>query len=224
MSMQFPSSGPTAAATALAPIIKDSELRCPFYCEENVWRLAYRKLHASTDNQSHFVAFISNDRKNVPMFHQLASESPQDTAVMWDYHVVLIGVDRTNKTALVYDVDTTLTPYPLSLDEYLRRSFSEKLSTYAPLFRVIPAAFFLQHFESDRSHMYNAHTREWSAPPPPYQCISPSAPPSNNSESQSRSNLKHYLNFRAPLSDLDLPAEALGTILSLQQLQTYNFT
>jgi N-terminal glutamine amidase len=29
----------------------------------------------------------------------------------------------------------------------------------------------MSHFSSDRSHMYNTITKEWSAPPPPYPCI-----------------------------------------------------
>ena len=37
------------------------------------------------------------------------------------------------------------------------------------MFRVIPAAEFLEKFASDRSHMVN--TEGWIAPPPSYPCI-----------------------------------------------------
>ena len=244
---------PTAAESALASSIgQDCQLRCPFYCEENVWRLAYRKLHnpqqtaIEGDQTTYFVVIVSNERKSVPMFYQRASES-QERPCVWDYHVFLIGRttknssssnnNNNNQQAWVYDIDTTLTPYPLPLQVYLRHSFSEKLSTttYAPLFRVVPATLFLRHFESDRSHMYNAHTGTWSAPPPPYQCILPAASvSSSNSTSTSaqtttttatRSNLKQYLNFSSHhVDDCGLPADALGTVLTLQQLETFEFT
>lgn len=38
------------------------------------------------------------------------------------------------------------------------------------LFRVVPAAVFLRHFASDRSHMWDDEGR-WHQPPPPYPCI-----------------------------------------------------
>jgi len=245
-----PSVQPTAAESALASSIRqDCELRCPFYCEENVWRLAYRKLHnpqqtvIEGDQTTYFVVIVSNERKSVPMFYQRASECPERPCV-WDYHVFLIGITKKNSSsssssnnqqAWVYDIDTTLTPYPLPLQAYLRHSFSDQLSTttYAPLFRVVPATLFLCHFESDRSHMYNAHTGTWSAPPPPYQCIlpatssSPSSNPTNTAaqtKTATRSNLKHYLNLSSHhFDDCGLPADALGTVLTLQQLETFEF-
>lgn len=287
----------TAAATALSPhVTSDRDLSCAFYCEENVWRLAYRKLHLKTKRQDkteeqYFVAFISNASKNVPMFHQRASVSPEDTPCCWDYHVILIGVVSSNKNkrntkqaaAVVYDLDTTLTPYPVPLSEYLDQSFSDDrrplfLSCAPPLFRLIPAETYLRYFASDRSHMYNATTKRWNAPPPPYSCIL--VPATNNTRVGNRgddgdakappcaavdgdesngggssqlsfyeqhhtirnpattvtddapvasamSNLHHYLNF-GPAAIIEegtgISAQALGSILTLQQLRSHVFS
>lgn len=73
-----------AAVTALqAPT--DQDLRVPYYCEENAWRVVYRKMRDQPED-NFFVVFISNPVKNVAMFHQRASDAP-DQAVSWDYHV-----------------------------------------------------------------------------------------------------------------------------------------
>lgn len=39
------------------------------------------------------------------------------------------------------------------------------------LYRVVDAACFLERFASDRMHMYNPETKQWSSPPPKYACI-----------------------------------------------------
>lgn len=225
---------PTAEETSLdfTASPTDADLRCPFYCEENVWRIAYRKMRS---NQSHshgreyFVAFISNERKSVPMFYQRAA-SDEETPCVWDYHVILIEVDAGKSSNMqVYDVDTTLTPYPIALDVYTEYSFPGELcsTTFAPMFRVIPANKYLDYFESDRSHMYNAHTSSWSAPPPSYQCIfqSRSLSSNDNRTRVTRSNLKHYLNFGTNLLDEECPpVDALGVVLTLDQLRSGEFT
>jgi hypothetical protein len=248
---------PTAAESALSPNVStDQNLRCAFYCEENVWRLAYRKLHHRSDdgddNEVFFVAVISNARKCVSMLHQRASISPADKACQWDYHVILIGVPcRRDEAAvaLVYDVDTTLTPYPIPLSAYLDASFPTSIpASYAPLFRLITAESYLRSFSSDRCHMYDTRTQAWSAPPPPYQCILVSADDPANStsaddssasydERQARekrtendapipysgSNLHLYLHFGESKLSSSGPVDALGSILTLQQLKGYNF-
>jgi len=227
---------PTAKDSALdlAASPRDIDLRCAFYCEENVWRLAHRKMCTTTKQRNHafsyYVVFISNESKSVPMFHQLASQSPEDTPCVWDYHVILLGFDPEIGEVWVYDVDTTLTPYPLPLDHYLSRSFSDQLTEtpFAPLFRVVQASLFLRYFQSDRSHMYNSHTHRWSAPPPPYQCIlspnqSSAASSAADSSTGTRNNLNDFLNFGAPRADRDIPTEALGVIMTLEQLSHYNF-
>ena len=223
---------PTAKESALdftaAPT--DADLRCPFYCEENVWRLAYRKMLSDQTNHQdveYFVAFISNSRKNVPMFYQRAA-SDEETPCVWDYHVILIEAARSGKSSsiMVYDVDTTLSPYPITLDLYADYTFPDELAStnFAPLFRVIPASKYLHHFESDRSHMYNAHTSSWSAPPPSYQCIFQPNSSSSRTKTGTRNNLKQYLIYETPLRDQDLlPNEALGVVLNLEQFRLGKF-
>lgn len=126
-----------AARTALeAP--SDQSLRIPCYCEENVWRLAYRKLQ-QTDSKAkeYFVVFITNPLKCVPMFHQLAVSDPTKP-VYWDYHVILIchqgGV---GSSPTVFDMDSHL-PFPCPLERYMNDVFSAEIQwpeEYKPYFR-----------------------------------------------------------------------------------------
>jgi N-terminal glutamine amidase len=294
----------TAAMTALSQNVQsDHDLRVACYCEENVWRIAYRKLHYQTQHElrlaesneqnnnnnnnanrtttaKYVVAFISNRRQCVPMLHQRASSSPSKIPCCWDYHVILLGVNNSqlrdvgttatkdnNNCVLVYDVDTTLQPYPISLAEYLMATFpnvEEEYSypEYLPRFRLISAPLFVQYFASDRRHMYNTTTQSWNAPPPTYACIVPPPPCCRSSSSNTsdptitnthettdsihgknhehneprhgigvgpnkswNSNLKYYLDFQETLVEhqQDLPHDALGSIVTLQQLREYRF-
>ncbi|KAG2425188.1 hypothetical protein HXX76_013941 [Chlamydomonas incerta] len=70
---------------------------------------------------------------------------------------------------LVWDLDALL-PLPCSLEQYAARA----LHAHQPLrpafrryYRVVPAAAYLSHFASDRSHMRRPGGG-WSSPPPPY--------------------------------------------------------
>lgn len=117
-----------AARTAVdAP--SDRSLRCPYYCEENVWRLAYRKSrrrqcrdgpgHGSsssgddiTTSSCWYVVFISNPTGCVPMFQQLAestcaglNDHMKSRPVFWDYHVILIE-RRTTAASVAEGNDT----------------------------------------------------------------------------------------------------------------------
>jgi N-terminal glutamine amidase len=281
--------------TVGAAVACDHDLRHPYYCEENVWRLAHRKLRppcgttgssssgaATTtapassarrsatppDEELFRVVFISNRRKAVPMLFQRASRAPESIACCWDYHVVLLGIQsssppttrrrtRTQDTAdegddgativgrfgsssnnnkkvvMVYDVDTTLTPYPIALSDYLDATFGggNRRSGDEPLFRVVPASVYLKHFASDRRHMYNAATGTWTAPPPPYQCIggNHNTTTTTTEGNPSCHNLPLYVDFtdddrdRGGNEGSDVPADALGTVLTLEQLRSYAF-
>lgn len=119
-----------AGRTALeAP--SDASLRVPCYCEENVWRLAYRHLNSATNNTSTYhVVFVSNERQCVAMWYQMAREGGP---CHWDYHVLLVETSRDGKT-FVLDMDSQL-PYPCPFDEYLEDTFLVVMGQYAPLFR-----------------------------------------------------------------------------------------
>lgn len=176
----------SAEATALA-VETGPELRVPCYCEENVWRLTYRMLNhlerdnksnsnnGQTTNKAYHVAFVSNPSKCVAFFHQRAS-SDRDGAVFWDYHVLLLEETGTEEGTLVWDMDSFL-PFPSPLRDYINQSFSylfdnnAEIADYAPLFRVVSATTFLEHFMSDRSHMWDESKQKWRVPPPQYDCI-----------------------------------------------------
>lgn len=212
--MQEESISVSATDSALE-VERDQDLRVPCYCEENVWRLAYRKIQARPNEQDcYFVAFISNSIKTVPMFFQRAASSPE-TSVCWDYHVILLYAHPTERDVYVYDIDSVL-DYPCTLAEYLRRSFPyEAPFVMAPLFRVVPAALFLQHFSSDRMHMFNTKTKSWIATPPSYSII----------RGHGESNLKHYLNFtpQHQTHQSEGTAPIYGHVMTLPQLSSHDF-
>ena len=135
--MSVTDSLPAAAKTALeAP--SDQSLRVPCYCEENVWRLAYRKEHSSEQERyAYFVAFVTNPQGCVPMFEQLAA-ADRNRPCFWDYHVILIRQSiHTANDVHVLDIDSHL-PYPSSLREYLSEVFPAEVNypeEYLPFFR-----------------------------------------------------------------------------------------
>ena len=145
-----------AARSALS-CPSERELRVPCYCEENVWRLAYRRLYrksSSTTNNPHVTAtsiraqqdidyiyhvvFISNKEKCVPMFCQRAMDDPDDPC-FWDYHVILVGTPRMAKrtcgnagSSIVIDMDSHL-PYPCPVADYLSNAF--RVECFRPEYR-----------------------------------------------------------------------------------------
>jgi hypothetical protein len=293
---------PTASDTAICESVHhDCDLRVPYYCEENVWRLAYRKLHynklknkqiekvpniskslvaVNDDNETinherYYVAFISNQHKCVPMYHQRAASAASSVqgnekpCCYWDYHVILLGVTTTtdktilnesdrndnvsNKSILVYDIDTTIVPYPVPLHQYLTLSFpleyfashihNSHYLDYKPYFRIIPAEKYIQYFTSDRSHMFNEITNSYNEPPPPYSCIvattstndrtipsldnSESIPqtndPNNGAESYNTIQSNFHIYVDFATNQIGSPETPFGTILSLEQLMQYDF-
>jgi hypothetical protein len=129
----------SAAQTALdAP--SDQSLRVPCYCEENVWRLAYRKLQDNNKVDSrleYYVAFVSNPLQCAPMFQQKAEKNPSKPCY-WDYHVILISYSEEDASFVqVFDIDSHL-PYPCSLEDYLANVFPGEVEwpmEYLPYFR-----------------------------------------------------------------------------------------
>ncbi|SPQ96284.1 unnamed protein product (mitochondrion) [Plasmodiophora brassicae] len=118
------------------------------YCEENAWQLCARARRLGRDLPGFFVVFISNPARTVRLFKQRAGRDHMGH-VIWDYHVVVIvqSADR----SIVYDQDTTMTPFPIDFET---------------MFRVVPAERYLADFSSDRSHMATS-----DASPPPWKPI-----------------------------------------------------
>ena len=132
------------------------------YCEENVYRLCERigEQQSKVD-----VVFISNATASVAIWQQAQATAPH-LPIVWDYHVICIA------DGCVYDLDSSL-PFGCGVDEYLAKSFPFRESVareFHPMFRVIPAAEYLQDFGSDRSHMQRLDG-SWLAPPPEWPCI-----------------------------------------------------
>ena len=200
----------TAARTAIEAS-SDTDLRAPYFCEENVWRLCYRKMREQPESQF-FVVFISNSRQCVPMFHQLATSNPEKPCC-WDYHVILLCASP-NEEVVVFDMDSSL-PYPTPLQNYVDLSFLQDESSsspFAPMFRVVPGPVFLREFSSDRSHMFNAETNRWNASPPPYDCI--------NMSPGRTSTFRQFYDFRLDGARKQDPSK-YGTVLTKQQLVHY---
>ena len=78
--MNVPQLLSSEASKSALEATSDISLRVPCYCEENVWRLAYRRIFQQQSGSTYHVAFISNPKACVPMFEQLAADD-RDQAV-----------------------------------------------------------------------------------------------------------------------------------------------
>jgi hypothetical protein len=146
------------------------------FCEENVAKMAHAlsiKRGRGDGNIDYFVVFISSRSKHTPIWRQRASDDI-DTPVVWDYHVVLVAkgdtsLIREHGHSLLLDLDTDLAEFPLHAGMYCMAAFRldrSLLPEHEQTFRVIPAADFLAHFASDRSHMLQS-----GMPFPPWPTI-----------------------------------------------------
>lgn len=217
-----------AALTALS-CASERELRVPCYCEENVWRLAYRRLNGGGSSEGenkdnrYYVVFVSNEERCCPMFSQLAQDDA-DEPCFWDYHVLLIsssgpGVNGTEK-CLVWDMDSHL-PFPTEVSDYLASVFREECfrrefrAQLAPRFRVIEAEDYLKYFFSDRKHMIDPKTGEWREPPPKYDCILFNRPPEEGVTNGKQSNLDDYIDMTTDTDDANEGSSSMGIVYNL---------
>jgi hypothetical protein len=140
------------------------------FCEENIWWLARSLIDAGIDAAQMQVLLFANRWQTVILRNQVAATAGQ--AVAWDYHVVLSAVS--DSTPLVLDFDTRLT-FPTPYRNYFVDSFPPQSTLperYRCWVRCIPAASYLAHFYSDRSHMIG---RIAAADFPDYPIIRPAA-------------------------------------------------
>ncbi|CAN0910033.1 Protein N-terminal glutamine amidohydrolase [Linum grandiflorum] len=182
-------------ATRSSSVTVSEFVYTPYYCEENVYFLCKKLCEngkANEDGSDLYVVFISNEKKQVPLWNQKAS-TRADGIVLWDYHVICIQKKRDDdsSSALIWDLDSSL-PFPSPLATYLsetmRPSF-ELFSDFQRLYRVVHAPVFLREFASDRRHMKDS-TGNWINAPPSYEPIV--------AEDGSIHNLNEYMDIKAP--------------------------
>ncbi|XP_040956625.1 protein N-terminal glutamine amidohydrolase isoform X3 [Gossypium hirsutum] len=180
----------TTSELRLQPNNLDASLfnHTPFYCEENVYFLC-KKLCSSeiADAQGSdlFVVFISNDNKQIPLWHQKASHRA-DGVILWDYHVICVQRKKDGGTHLVWDLDSSL-PFPCPLATYVSE-------TIRPSFQL---------FSEFQRHMKDSEGN-FTAQPPPYEPIV--------AEDGSVHNLNEYMEIRAADVLTDLPPELTSAV------------
>ncbi|KAK2653153.1 hypothetical protein Ddye_013009 [Dipteronia dyeriana] len=196
-----------------------------FYCEENVYFLC-KKLCANgvadADGSDLYVVFISNEKKQIPLWHQKASKRA-DGVILWDYHVVCIQRKRGGDSpCLVWDLDSSL-PFPSPLASYVSETVQPSFrlfSEYQRLFRIVHAPILLRFFASDRRHMKDP-AGNWIVEPPSYEPIV--------AEDKTVHNLNEYIEIRAEDISTNVGAELindvsnkkLGVVMNENQLQEF---
>ncbi|KAG4996707.1 hypothetical protein AAZX31_10G091300 [Glycine max] len=183
----------------------------PFYCEENVYLLCKKLCNdgiANADGSDLFVAFISNEKKQIPLWNQKASKRA-DGVILWDYHVICIQIKQGAVPPLVWDLDSTLpfpSPLPSYVSETIRPSF-QLFSDYNRLFRVVHAPLFLRCFASDRRHMKDSGGN-WIEEPPQHEPIV--------AEDRTVHNLNEYINISAADAITDVTISSVKDAISTQ--------
>jgi hypothetical protein len=132
------------------------------WCEENIWQ---RVRALAPDLAGRHVVFISNVHRSVACWSQRAAAPGE--AVIWDYHVVLLTVSAAGAT--IDDPDCTAGE-SLPFAAWCHATFPRGDAVpddLRPRFRVAPAAWYLDDFTSDRSHM-RGPDGAWLALPPPW--------------------------------------------------------
>ncbi|GAB2267023.1 Protein N-terminal glutamine amidohydrolase [Dionaea muscipula] len=196
----------------------------PFYCEENVYMLC-KKLCTSgiadAKGSDLFVVFISNEKKQIPLWHQKASHRA-DGVTLWDYHVICVQKKRDGDSPdLVWDLDSSL-PFPSPLWRYVADSIRPSVqlfSEYRRYFRIVHAPVFLRCFASDRRHMKDS-SGNWIADPPQHDPIV--------AEDGTVHNLNEYMDVRGTdvsrceTSLVDLVySQNLGVVIGQSQLEEF---
>ncbi len=145
---------------------------CPFWCEENVWQLCGLAQPYVIGRERH-VLVVSNHLRRVAMWAQRAAAHPWQP-VGWDYHVALLVREPEHRTWQIWDLDSTL-GVPALATTWLDCSFPEltpAAAALAPIFRVVAASDYREHFSSDRSHMLDDQGH-YQQPPPSWPAIVP---------------------------------------------------
>lgn len=169
----------------------------PYYCEENIWHL----IDDYEEKAGHLKAVVvSNEERGVATWSQAAAPAA-DRAVVWDYHVVLLG--HLEGRWQIMDLDCRV-GRQLEFDDWWRASFpfgQEVPMRFRPEFRVVDASVYRETLSSDRSHMYDEEDDQWHAPPPPWEPIF---------DEEQGMNLPDFI---------DMEAEFVGRVLAMTEFR-----
>ncbi|KAH6559617.1 hypothetical protein KP509_1Z000800 [Ceratopteris richardii] len=167
-----------------------------------------------------FVVFISNAKKQVPLWCQKAGSSREDGIVIWDYHVICVQ-RKSSSEALVWDLDTTL-GFPEAFSQYVAKTFRPWLELHPDfqrLYRVVAGPLFLKKFASDRRHMKTAEG-SWIKQPPPYACICAQDGSTHNLEEYVRMSKETVMLNRASYEELS-NLEPYGAVFTHKSLEDF---
>ncbi|KAI3471603.1 hypothetical protein Pfo_028253 [Paulownia fortunei] len=215
----------SSSSLAATPLGVSRFHHTPYYCEENVYLLC-KKLSedgiAKSDGSDLYVVFISNEKKQIPLWHQKASQRA-DGVILWDYHVICVQKRKeSNLPHLVWDLDSSL-PFPSPLATYvaetIRPSF-QLFSEFQRVFRIVHAPIFLQSFASDRRHMKDS-AGNWVFPPPSYEVIVAEDGTTHNlNEYMEMSSVDVVKSIGADTVDMVL-TQKLGVLVGESQLEEF---
>ncbi|HOX93010.1 MAG TPA: hypothetical protein PLC54_08790 [Spirochaetales bacterium] len=143
---------------------------CPYYCEENIWRLLGRTEY---EGKASWAVFVFGMHGRAAVFRQKSGQGPWALS-LWDYHVVALVPDArgAHSGQLIIDFDSEL-GWPVPAVTWIRQSLcvpegcAYRLADAKPIVRLLPAAEFVRRFYSDRSHMRKPDGT-WQSPPPPW--------------------------------------------------------
>ncbi|KAM3234672.1 protein N-terminal glutamine amidohydrolase [Capsicum annuum] len=154
-----------------------------------------------------FVIFISNEKKQIPLWHQKASQRAEGV-ILWDYHVICLQNKRDEKSSsLVWDLDSSLL-FPSPLGTYVAESIRPSIqifSEFKRFFRVVHAPIFLRHFASDRRHMKDS-AGNWIAKPPSHEAIV--------AKDGAVNNLNEYITVSPDDLVIDVGADTVNVVFS----------
>ena len=150
---------------------KDAFAYASCFCEENAVRMQ-QKLSEQCGRlgSQFFVCFLSNGSGVLPLWRQQAGAEAKDGVVLWDYHVFVVELRgeasgdgssslSAETEAYVWDLDTTIEPFPCTLEEYVRCAIKPRLwlqiaeSKHDYRVFCLCGKEALARFASDRRHM-----------------------------------------------------------------------
>jgi hypothetical protein len=156
----------------------------PYYCEENIWRLAQ---DPRCGDGERLVALITNRSGQFAMWHQRPAKGSEEP-LLWDYHVVLLA-NHHGWQVWDFECDLGLT---LPARDWCNACFPQQSNVrpaFRPYFRVMSAADYVANLRSDRSHMRDANGN-YHKPPPPW------SPPGGGSDT----NLAQFIDLNQPVA------------------------